>query len=141
MAKSQDSLTDYFKSISTITILNSGQKLSFFKGDDKFELIFSELISITNNSHDMPAFAVSLHDETIKELATGIWVELGFNETQTFREMPFDTLLFSLKENNTGLNLIRKHNGKYEGRCFYLNLNKNFNDLIKLSLKFFNTYF
>lgn len=135
MQKSRDSITNYFDLISNIDVFNNGKKLNYFKGDDKFELILKELVLATKDSHDMPAFAVSLHNETIKEKQDGLWIELNFDNTQTFNEMPFDSLLFKVEENDSGLNLIRKHNGKYEGRCFYLNLNENLNNLLKTTLK------
>ena len=135
MTNQKHSITNYFKFVSNIVVYNDGKKSLYFKGDDKFELIFFELEKATQNAHDMPAFAVSLDNEIIKEKESGLWLELMFDKTQTFNEMPFDALLFKIEENNSGLNLIRKHNGKYEGRCFYLNLNENLNNLLKTTLK------
>ena len=137
MDKQFDSITEYFNKASNIAVYNDGQKSLYFKGDDKFEVIFQELIISTKQSHDMPAFAVSRHDETIKEKESGLWIELIFEESQAFNEMSFEHLLFKLEENSSGLNLIRKYNGKYEGRCFYLNLNENLNKLINTVLETF----
>lgn len=77
----------------------------------------------------VPAPGVSLHDETVEARKEGVWIELIFDGTQTCTEMAYDTLLFKVDRNMYGVNLFRGNNGKYEGRCFYLNLQNNFDSL------------
>ena len=69
----------------------------------------------------MPAFGVSLHAETLNELKNDNWIKINFNKQIIVNELPFVSLIFKL-EKTSGFNLIRFHNEKYEGRCFYLDL-------------------
>ena len=131
MTNKNESVVSVFGNTINIVVYHNGNKHLFFKGDDKFEKIYKSLIETTNLSHDMPAFGVSLHDETNNELKTGTWVELVFEFENSFNDMPFDTLLFKVEAENSGFNLIRKFNGKYEGRCFYLSLADNMSKLQK----------
>ena len=70
----------------------------------------------------MPAFGVSLNDETIQAKQTGVWIELFYETTCLNNEMPFDSLLIQVEPENTGFNVIRKYDDKYDGRCFYIDL-------------------
>ena len=129
-----DSIRNYFADAKSITIIKNDDKFCYTKGDDKFEEILSSLLSVTKNSHDMPAFGVSIDSETKKAIQFGTWIELQFKTTKTFNEMPFDALLIQIEEDYQGINIIRKNNKKYDGRCFYLNLKSNMkhlSDIIK----------
>ena len=121
--QSQKNISDYFYICSSICIYNKGTQL-FYTNDD---INFKKLLFITNklfkNSTQVPALGVSLDTETRKELKTGIWIEFIYNKTQSYNEMPFDSLLIKINQNCTGINIIRKYNNKYQGRCFYVNLN------------------
>ncbi len=140
MEINNQSITNYFENIINIAVYNNGGKSLYFKGDDKFEKLLSSLKITTNNAHDMPAYGVSLNDEVVSAKESGLWIELIFECEQVFNEMPFDCLLIEVNKDNTGFNLHRKYNGKYEGRCFYLKLNGDMTplfdaiiDLIKLN--------
>ena len=124
-----NSICDYFSNISNIaTYTNEGKSL-YFRGDDKFEALLSALKTITDNSHDMPAYGVAQDKDVIEAKKNGTWIELVFDKTEIFNEMPFDALLIEVKSEDSGFNLIRKHNGKYDGRCFYLSLSGNMKPL------------
>lgn len=127
----RDSITNYFNEAKSITIIKNDEYFCYSKGDDKYEEILSALLSVTKGSHDMPAFGVSLDNETKQAIQSGTWLELQFNTTKTFNEMPFDALLIQVNENYQGINIIRKNNKKYEGRCFYLNLKSDMKQLFK----------
>ena len=129
MADSKNTITDFFNESTNLVVFDNDNKHLFFKGDEKFETILSALKQATEGAHDMPTFGVSIHNETIDAKKTGLWIELEFATTQTFNEMPFDCLLINVSPENSGFNLIRKTNGKYDGRCFYLNLNSNMKNL------------
>ena len=137
MDKDKNSITNYFYEASSMTISHNDKKCLFFKGDDKFELVFNELKATTQNAHDMPAFGVSIHNDTIDAKESSTWIELNFDSPQEFNEMPFESLLFEIKPEDQGFNLIRKVNGKYDGRCFYLNLNSNMKNLYDVLIKIF----
>ena len=134
-----NNLTNYFFESSKLTIFQNSVKTTFVNGDDKYELVLEALNLICKNSHEMPAFSVAEHKNTIDALGSGTWLELEFDTTKTYNEMPFDSLLIEVDSNFSGFNLIRKYNGKYDGRCFYLNLSSNmeylFNTINKISKK------
>ena len=76
-----------------------------------------------------------LDNETREAIKTGLWIELIYSNTQEYNEMPFDTLLIQVEKDYTGFNIIRKHNDKYEGRCFYLALNGDMSKLYDILTK------
>lgn len=84
---------------------------------------------VFDNSRQMPALGVSLHDKTMEARNEGIWVEYKFDETKYSEELPFDSLLFQIEKNSFGVNLIRGVEGKYEGRCLYFDLDNNFDSV------------
>ena len=43
--------------------------------------------------------------------------------------MPFDELIINITKDSSGLNIYRGNDGVFEGRCFYLDLKGNLNDL------------
>lgn len=124
-----NSITNYFKDAKSITITINDEKFSYLKGDDKFEEILSSIFYVTKNSHDMPAYSVSLDKDTKIALQKGTWIELEFATPQTFNDLPFEAILFEVNEKYEGINIIRKNNKKYDGRCFYLNLKSNMKPL------------
>ena len=71
----------------------------------------------------MPAFGVSLHNETLNEIKSNCWLQVNFNKEIVKNGLPFNALLFRLEETQ-GFNLIRLYDGKYEGRCLFLDLDK-----------------
>lgn len=131
-------LTSHFKNATSITITNSNKEFTFEKNSREFNLILESIFKITKNHHEMPAFAVALDDEIQSSKQMGLWIEINFNKTQTHNELCFDSLLFEINENYTGLNLIRKTNNIYSGRCFYLNLENNMYELKNVIFKNLN---
>lgn len=114
------SIEEYFSVANTITIYKDGLKTEYEKDSDEFGEILLSLNSITIGAREMPAYGVSLHEETIKEMQSGYWVELNFNKTKTYSEMPFDSLLIKVEKEWLGFDIIRGQKGVYEGRCFHL---------------------
>jgi hypothetical protein len=129
MINNNTSITHFFHEVVSITITKNGEKFSFLKGDDKFETIISALESTTTSSHEMPAYGVSLDGETKSRMQSGTWLELEFKIPKTHNDLPFEALLIEINEDYQGFNLIRKNNNKYDGRCFYLNLENNMKTL------------
>lgn len=114
------SIEEYFSISNTITVYKDGLKTEFEKGSDEFSEILLSLKSITTGAREMPAYGVSLHEETIKEMQSGYWIELNFDKTKTHNEMPFDSLLIKVEKEWLGFDIIRGQKGVYEGRCFHL---------------------
>lgn len=123
------SITDYFHLSTSINLFVDGNKQTFEKGDDKYELLLSSLLAITKNALDMPAYAVAENQGTLTQRKKGTWIELEFSSVYEFNELPFDALLIEVNKTFSGFNLIRKQNGKYDGRCFYLRLQNNMQTL------------
>jgi len=92
-------------------------------------IIMLELDGLCENSNEMPALGVSIHNETITELKKGLWLILKYNDTQYHKDMPFDELLININSEDFGFNIIRGNNGTYDGRCYYLNINSNMSNL------------
>ena len=134
-AMNTNSLFNNIAETSQIVVFNQGSTFTFNRGDDKFEMILNAFLNTIKNAREMPAFGVSLHDETTSALKLGTWIEFVFDRPQSHNDMPFESLLVSVEPDHTGINLIRKQNGKFDGRCFYLDLSTNLKVLHSLILE------
>ena len=129
-----DNLTDSFRVANKMIVSVDGQDHVFEKGNDKFERIILSLEKAVVDCHEMPSFGVSLDEETRIEKTKGTWIELLFDSPCKHEGMDFESLLFKVEESGYAISLIRKYNGKYEGRCFHLSLassTKVFYDAVK----------
>ena len=127
-----DSIVSCFDSAISITVITNGNGQTFKNGSEEYIDIMNALNSIAEGRRDMPAFGVSLDNETKEAKKSGMWIELNYDTTIMYNEMPFDALLIEVVEEHSGFNLIRKNNGKYDGRCFYLNLEGNMQKLYNI---------
>ena len=118
-----------FKNTSQIVVTIQNEEFVLLKGDDKFELVLDSFLKSIKNAHDMPAFGVSIDQETRTAKQNGTWIEFVFDTTQMHNDMPFDSLLIEVNSKSSGFNLIRKHNQKYDGRCFYFSLKSDMSHL------------
>lgn len=114
-----DNLFNIMSTASEVVIYQDNKKLSFTEKSSELNNILYEL---SVNSRECPAFGVSLHNETSDAMKNGLWIEFQFNKTITHNDLPFNSLLINIVGDYTGFNIIRKYNGKYEGRCFYIDL-------------------
>ena len=118
-----------------ITVISNGTETSYEKNNSVFNAVLETFNQGTVSSHMMPALGVSLDNEVKQAKKVGIWLEFNFNKTTSVEGMFFDGLLIEVNPNHGGINLFRKNNGQYEGRCLYLSnvdLNKLYNLLITL---------
>ena len=109
-------------SAESVVVYTSGEKINIDRDNESFGLIVDEFLEMIDGGYDMPAFGVSLDTETRNVMSTGLWLEFVFDKTHEYNDMPFESLLIELNPEYSGFNLIRKANGKYEGRCFYISL-------------------
>ena len=127
----QEQIDFVFNDCNAIKLYKNGQTKIVLK-DDK---LFNELMQIwqvnLKNSFEMPSLGVSLDNETKQALKNGYFVEFLFEKTMTHNDMPFDSLLIELTNEQGGYQLIRGLDNTYEGRCFYLNLFENDNELLE----------
>lgn len=129
------SIADMFQSASAVVVTIDGVDTQYDKSSKKFTDILSALMGICKGGYEMPAFGVSLHDDTVKERETGVWVELKFDDTLTHNEMPFSALLIKVVPDFQGFNIVRFNDGKYAGRCFYMALDGDMSALYTILTK------
>lgn len=135
-----EELTDAFSCASKIVVTIEGDDYAFEKGNDKYEKIVASLISVSKNSHEMPAYCVSLDEETRKARKFGLWVELVFDGASKHNGMDFESLLIKVEKEDYAISFIRKYNGKYEGRCFHLSLDGTTKELYDVVESIINNY-
>ena len=105
--------------VESFSVFVFGEKKTINKNEKEFKAIHLNLLELFSLARLMPAFGVSLHNETLKEMKTGKWLQINFLNQVEIQGLQFSALLFKLEKTN-GLNLIRLYNGKYEGRCIFL---------------------
>ena len=111
---------DQLKHVNSICVYNDGRVNVF--DNTSFNFIIEELKNVFGFAREMPAIGVALHDEIKNELNSGIWVELSFDKIYSHAEMPYEKLLINVCDGWTGFNIFRCYNGRYEGRCYYVDL-------------------
>ena len=131
-----EELESAFDKAQQINVYKQGVKTEYAVGGEEFNSILASWNEMVEGAHDIPAFGVSLHEPTLKELQKGLWVEFDFKQVLQHGDLPFEKLLVGVEREFQGFNLIRYSSVYgYEGRCFYLDLvNKNmskFYDLLQ----------
>ncbi|MBE7088888.1 MAG: hypothetical protein E7370_05185 [Clostridiales bacterium] len=127
-------LLQSFENLQKIEVYNEGNKVEFLNTDKEYKSIVYEWNQLCFDAIKMPAYGVSLNDETEREIKQGVWVNFIFNRKQIVDGMFFEALLVKVEKEWQAFNLIR-YNAKtgYNGRCFYLQLNnKNMFNLYNL---------
>ncbi len=109
--------------LDSIEIYNNGKIERIEKDNEIFNLIKTRVEEVFLSARVMPAFGVSLHNETTKAMKQENWLKLNFNKEKEKNGLPYSSLVFKL-ENGYGTNLIREYNGKLDGRCIYLDFDK-----------------
>jgi len=112
-----------FKDSFQIEVILNGESEFYNKGEEKYNLILFEFEKMLQGSYQMPALGVSIDELTKEEKKSGVWLEFKFKGVNYNGDLPFEALLVQVKEDYYGFNVIRKYEGKYDGRCFYINLN------------------
>lgn len=116
MIKSLDDIKDIY-------IFNNGKGFCYKKDSQEYTKIVKNLKKVYGDAVLMPAFGVSLHNETMAAMNDGLWLKIEYNKKQEIGGLPFTSLVIYLeKEPVWGFNIIREYNGELDGRCLYLNL-------------------
>jgi len=131
-----DNIYNYFNVCDNISVVYGNNLYSL--SQDNVLNIQNLLFYLCNNSHEMPAIGVSIHNETIKAMRTGMWLKLKYNTTLSHNGMSFDELIININSNDYGFNIIRGNNGVYDGRCYYVSLEKNIVELYNTLLNMIN---
>ena len=105
--------------LESIELIQNGKihKLS----QQEFQQTFARLQDLFGEARVMPAFGVSIHEETVNAMQDGEWLKLNYNSEMDKEGLLFTSLLFRLEECQ-GFNLIRLYGERYDGRCIYLDL-------------------
>lgn len=123
----QANVVDLFSEEYMIEIYKNGESVELSQEQfNEFEEIFCESIE---GSRQMPAYGVSIHDHTIEAMKSGFWIKFIFDKVIVRSGMPFDSLLINVTKDCYGINIIRGLDGRYEGRCYYLDFDKTLDEL------------
>ena len=117
-----NNIQDCFNNSTTINLIIDGDFKTFNQNSKQYTNLLNQFNTLLQNSHQMPALGVSIDELTKQEIKNGVWIQFNFDRVYKNSQMPFDGLLIKIENQSYGLNLIRKYNNKYDGRCFYLNL-------------------
>ncbi len=122
-----------FDEVKEIGVYRDGFALKLSPEQPKFKVVIDGIKDMLADSRQMPAFGVSLDNETRKAVSEGVWVEFDFKEKLSYCGMPFERLLVQVISNYSGFNIIRfnSENG-YAGRCYYFDLNKDMSDFYNI---------
>ncbi len=128
-------LEDISELAKEISVYIDGEKKTYPVGSEKFGEICLAWNDMLVGAHTMPAFGVSLNDDTLSAMQKGVWAEFVFGCAYQCGGMTFEKLLVAVKEEWSGFNIVRYNSESgYEGRCFYYSLcgnMKNFYDTLK----------
>ena len=105
--------------VKSVNVYDNGITTKF---TDNFDTYISSLKNILDDAREMPSLGVALHRETLDAMKSGFWIEYIFDNTKSHNDMLFDSLLIKVEDNSYGLSIIRKYQGKYDGRCFYFDV-------------------
>ena len=125
-------IQDAIMNADSITVNISQNEYVVDKGSAQYDGLMDFVQRILDGSHQVPALGVAIHSEVIEEKKNKNWIEFKFGESSECGEMPFDSLLIFLEKDMGGINVLRSYKGKYEGRCFYINLNSNLSDFFNI---------
>lgn len=134
MCSSVMSLPEALGQASQVNAYRDGQEIVMTESEkaqlqEKVDLVFQDAIL-------MPALGVSLDEQTKQDMQQGLWLQFEYGDIKVCNELPFDTLLIHVEKDFTGLNVIRGNQGNYWGRCFYLGLKSDMNELYDFLIAF-----
>ena len=125
-----EGIQDAFSKSDIICLRINNNEEFYSKDNSGYKDIMFYFEKMIVHSHQMPALSVSLDEETRNAIKQGVWLEFIFYNEGINNDLLFDSLLVEVNEGFQGFNIIRKYNNKYEGRCFYIDLNNtNMNEL------------
>lgn len=130
--KDYSSITEVVLSADNIQVYMDGNQKDIDK--DQINNLIEQMMK---DCRQMPAFGVALDNEVKTARNNGVWIELEYNQKQIYDEMPFDKLLIEVGQDYSGFNIMRHHDGEYEGRCYYVDLvNNNMSTLYDYIVEF-----
>ena len=128
-------IIDFLPQCKNILLYIDGNKKSYSKQDSQYNIIMQSFLDACKDGHEMPALGVALDQETKSNMTSGVFLEFVYDKQLTHNDMPFETLLVQINADDCGLNLIRKTNNQYQGRCFYYMLKQNLKNVYATLIK------
>ena len=125
-----NNVQDAIMNADMVNICYSNKEYNIVKDSFQYDLCMNFIENILDCSHQLPALGVAIDKEVIEEKKNKDWVEFSFNKICDIDGMFFDALLIFLEKDMGGVNVFRKVDGKYDGRCYYINLQNNFNNIL-----------
>lgn len=115
-----ESITQYAKSIN---VYIEGEQQAYPVGSEKFEAICVQWNEMLDGARMMPAFGVSLHNETVNEMKKGVWAEFDFGGQYSSDGMTYEKLLVAVRPDWRAFNIVRYTAERgYDGRCYHYDL-------------------
>lgn len=115
-------IQNYVAEAESVCLYAEGNCTTYASDTAEFAAVLQAWNAMTAQAIQMPAFGVSIDRLTREELRHGYWAEFVFPSAHVCAGMPFERLLFKIEPDYRGINLVRCNGGKYEGRCYYLDL-------------------
>ncbi len=118
---------DVLPHVISTSLLVDGHVIEMTQDEEK--LLQEQVNMLFKDSRTMPAFGVVFNDMYKEEIKSGTYISLRFPQLMKVNELPFDELVFKVEADWTGVNLYRGLNGEFNGRCIYLDFDKNMSEL------------
>lgn len=116
-------LNEIIASSESINVYNDGKVSVYRQNETPYNEIVEGWTSLCANAREMPAFGVSLNNETIEARKAGLWVEFAFDKQHTHSSMTFEKLLVKVERQWQGFNIVRYSSANgYSGRCYFFDL-------------------
>ena len=116
-------LKDIGTTAESINVYNNGEITVYRQNETPYSKIVAGWETLIENAREMPAFGVSLHDETMRVINVGLWVEFVFDKQYIHSNMKFEKLLVKVESSWCGFNIVRFNvQGGYSGRCYFIDL-------------------
>lgn len=126
-------IEEIFDEAEGVVVYNDGAAVRCLPGQPSYKLVISGFKNMLVGARKMPAFGVSLDNETREAMHKGVWVELEFGKIITYDDMSFEKLLLQVVAEHSGFNLIRYNSESgYSGRCYYFDINGNMSEFYNI---------
>lgn len=118
-----EEINEAFEFVGKVKVINNGRQSLLESGSTGFTEIMTSWSNLVSEALPLPAYGVSLNNETVNAIQSGLWVEFIYSDVYECYGLPFERLLIKVEICYQGFNLIRYTSRYgYDGRCFYLNL-------------------
>ena len=116
-------LNDIIASSESINVYDDGRMTTYRQNETPYNQIVEGWKDLTENAREMPAFGVSLNNETMQAMKVGLWVEFVFDKEYNHSSMTFEKLLVKVEKGFQGFNIMRYNaQAGYSGRCYFFDL-------------------